>query len=819
MTKRQLLLAFAFTASLAAQTASRDMCAPPPGSVPPSLPAKLLSGQGPIDFPITTKSAEAQKFFNQGVAQMHSFWATVAERSFLQAAALDPEAPMPQWGIAMVAAGDYRPRFQLVRDAPAPTKKAKAAAVPRGSEARAIEAAKKALELSKVPGKATELEKLYIASIVARRTSTTPDEDYIKGLRAIAAAHPNEVEAKTYLALHLMSGFTTPEMQPRPGSMEAIEILRDLLKAAPDHMGVHHYVIHGWEGSTIAKEAWESCRRYPQLVTNIPHALHMPGHIWAQTGKWQEAVESFEAAAANERGYMKANSLYGAGHHGHNVHFLVSSYAFLGQYDKAMENARELLAMQENPREASQVDNFRTAYRQGWFAMMLTLVHAEKWDQILDGTTLPLYDKPRERAWRHWAEGLAHAAKGDVKSAKADAKQMARAMKDLKKAIDQIPPPLAVAQAELDGHIAFAAGKTDRSLATLETAVKQERALRYNEPPSYPRPVAQVLGQFALKAGKPELAEAAFRQALQQYPGFGRASAGLTEVARLTGKSLAAAPALRSEMLVSTDWLAQRLSDPKLVVLHVSRDRKVYDAGHIPGARFLAFSDLVTVRNGVTNELPPAADLLRVLEQAGVSDDSRVVLYGDVSVLPATRAYFTLDYLGHGDHVSLLDGGLQKWSAESRPLSKEEPAAQMGRFTPRPRPEVVVGVEAVKDLSWAASNKTSQIPFLLDVRPAEQYLGTSANESANGHIPGAVNLYWVESQVSSENPALQAEPELRKLFESAGLTPDRPVVTYCGSGVQATQTYFALKYLGYDVSMYDGSFSEWIKTDGTTVEK
>jgi thiosulfate/3-mercaptopyruvate sulfurtransferase len=73
--------------------------------------------------------------------------------------------------------------------------------------------------------------------------------------------------------------------------------------------------------------------------------------------------------------------------------------------------------------------------------------------------------------------------------------------------------------------------------------------------------------------------------------------------------------------------------------------------------------------------------------------------------------------------------------------------------------------------------------------------------------------------VSGENPALQAEPELRKLFESAGVTPDRPVVTYCVSGVQATQTYFTLKYLGYDVSMYDGSFSEWIKTDGATVEK
>jgi hypothetical protein len=91
---------------------------------------------------------------------------------------------------------------------------------------------------------------------------------------------------------------------------------------------------------------------------------------------------------------------------------------------------------------------------------------------------------------------------------------------------------LAVAQAELDGHIAFARGKVDRSLRTLEAAVRQERALRYNEPPSYPRPVAQVLGQFALKAGKRQLAESAFRQALEQYPDFGRARTGLEAVAR-----------------------------------------------------------------------------------------------------------------------------------------------------------------------------------------------------------------------------------------------------------------------------------------------
>ena len=98
-----------------AQTKTGDLCPPPPGSVPPSLPAKLMSGQGSehIRFPITTSNPKAQEFFTQGVAQMHSFWATEAERSFLQAAALDPAAPMPHWGIAMVAHGEFRPRFQL----------------------------------------------------------------------------------------------------------------------------------------------------------------------------------------------------------------------------------------------------------------------------------------------------------------------------------------------------------------------------------------------------------------------------------------------------------------------------------------------------------------------------------------------------------------------------------------------------------------------------------------------------------------------------------------------------------------------------------
>ena len=165
---------------------------------------------------------------------MHSFWATEAERSFLQAAALDPEAPMPHWGIAMVAHGEFRPRFQLEGDGPSKRRKSY-----EGAAKRAFEAARKARELSAVPGKATPLEKLYIEAVAARLdlASKDPNAGYIQGLRAILAQYPGEVEAKSYLALHLMRGFETPTKTPRAGSLEAVALLRELVKEAPDHPG------------------------------------------------------------------------------------------------------------------------------------------------------------------------------------------------------------------------------------------------------------------------------------------------------------------------------------------------------------------------------------------------------------------------------------------------------------------------------------------------------------------------------------------------------------------------------------------------------
>src|SRR4030095_6036103 len=123
-------------------------------------------------------------------------------------------------------------------------------------------------------------------------------------------------------------------------------------------------------------------------------------------------------AAQNERTWMKQDKLYGSGHHGHNVHYMATAYSFEGRVDDAMEASKELLAIPENPQQKAAADGVTTAYAQGWFAMLRTLVQFEKWDAILDGKSLPEFGRARQDAWRHWAIALAQAAKGNLPAAR-----------------------------------------------------------------------------------------------------------------------------------------------------------------------------------------------------------------------------------------------------------------------------------------------------------------------------------------------------------------------------------------------------------------
>jgi tetratricopeptide (TPR) repeat protein len=521
----------ALPASSAAQRPEADMCAVPPGAQP-LLPAKLLTGMGETNMPVTTKSEEARKFFNQGISQMHSFWFIESERSFLQAAALDPDMAMAYWGISVSAAGDYRPAFQLIRDpydggrnslSPPATdaiqRTANGAAV--NGRVRARESIEKAMGLR---DKVTPRERMYIEAEWARRNpaSKTNDADHIAALRKLVAAYPDDEEAKSILGLALLDGFDSVTKEPRTNTMEGLRLLTQVAEANDGHFGAHHYLIHGWEGSKTPEKAWHACKRYPELVPNIPHALHMPGHIYAQSDKIDEAIAAFSDAAANELSYLKADVLYPNFHHAHNTHFLVHALNLDGRFNDSMDRVRHMLTFKETPRERTGASQ-RTAYRQGYYALVKTLVRFERWDLILDGTTIPVYDKPEQHAWRLWATGLAHAAQGRV----GDARAAHGKMKEQLKNITASKRPLEIAGLELEATVAARGGATKRGWELFRKAGDMEAALIYTEPPSYPRPVVEGWAHTALAMGDSAAAEKAYREALSREPGSGRAYFGL----------------------------------------------------------------------------------------------------------------------------------------------------------------------------------------------------------------------------------------------------------------------------------------------------
>jgi tetratricopeptide (TPR) repeat protein len=549
MTKQALcalvLLAGLAPAGLAQPKPDLDLCVAPPGAQP-LLPARLLEGQGKTDMPVTTASEEARRFFNQGVAQMHSFWTTEAERSFLQAATLDPNMAMAYWGMALAAAGDYRPAFQLLRSpyeggrGNSPKPSPEGVDVPRTSngaaidpETRAQESIAKAMALR---DKVTERERFYIEALSLRRAPGKSAEErdlaYVAALRRLVAAYPRDLEAKSMLGLALLDGYDPVTRSPRTNTLEGLKILEEVVVEDDDHFGAHHYLIHGYEGSTRPDKAWYACKRYPELVPNVPHALHMPGHIYAQSDRIDDAISSFAAAAENELGYLNADILFPNGHHAHNVHFLVHSMNLDGRFRESMERSRHVMSFKETPRERDGV-NQRTAYRQGYFMLIKTLVRFEMWDRVLDGETIPAYDKPEQNVWRLWAEGLARARRGELDRAR-EALAALEKNRALAKAAFE---PLAIAALELEATLEGKAGDGERSRELFAQAAAREKAQLYTEPPAYPRPVAEGEGNLALDLKDFASAERAYREALEAEPGSGRAYFGLAAALEGLGRA------------------------------------------------------------------------------------------------------------------------------------------------------------------------------------------------------------------------------------------------------------------------------------------
>jgi thiosulfate/3-mercaptopyruvate sulfurtransferase len=269
---------------------------------------------------------------------------------------------------------------------------------------------------------------------------------------------------------------------------------------------------------------------------------------------------------------------------------------------------------------------------------------------------------------------------------------------------------------------------------------------------------------------------------------------------------LATAPKQQpAPVFVSTEWLADHLNDPTLVVMHVGNE-STYSSGHIPGAR-LAPADAWSVeRDGLIMQMPDAAVLEEALEALGISDASRIVIYTNAHP-PATaaRLYVTLDHYGLGARTSLLDGGLRAWTAEKRATETTTPTpAASGQLTLRVQPGIVV------DHAYVAARRRDGAATVIDARAIEFWTGERFNRpmaTRPGRVAGAASVPF--SAVVAESGRILDRAALEALFAQAGVAPGMPVVTYCHIGQQASLAYVAARHLGLQAHLYDGSYQDW----------
>jgi len=263
------------------------------------------------------------------------------------------------------------------------------------------------------------------------------------------------------------------------------------------------------------------------------------------------------------------------------------------------------------------------------------------------------------------------------------------------------------------------------------------------------------------------------------------------------------------EVLVSTDWAAQNLNSPNLRFVEVDVDTTAYDQGHIPGA--VGWNWQTQLQDNIRRDLIDKATLEKLLSASGISAGTTILLYGDNNNWFAAYALWQLKLYGHKD-VRLINGGRKKWLEEKRPLTKDAPNVTPTTYRVTQTDD---SIRSFKDsvLAVVEGRKPGQ---LVDVRSVDEFTGKiiappGMTETAQraGHIPNAANIPW--GQACNEDGTFKSFDELKKLYESKGITGKDEVIAYCRIGERSSHTWFVLKYLlGYPhVRNYDGSWTEW----------
>lgn len=489
----------------------------------------LDDGLGGVDHPVTTKNAEAQKYFNQGLAYLYAFNHAEGINSFRHAAELDPEMAMAYWGVSLGLGSNYNVT---------------------ANEAQLVEAHENLQKAISLGSKASEADRDYIATLSKRYAKDPKTDraklaaDYKNAMGELAKKYPDDLDAATLYAESMMNlrpwQLWSLDGKPAEGTLEILAVLEGVLKRNPKHTGANHYYIHSIEASPNPERGLSAADRLLGLAPNAGHLVHMPSHIYLRTGDHDVAVKSNDLAIVADRRYIEksgATGVYPLMYYNHNIHMLAASHAGAGNFAGAIKAAKELEAnVGPNVKAMPMLEMFMPYH-------LVTLVRFHKWNDVMAYRQPAAEMKITNALWR-LARGLALNETGKTSEAETELNSLRAVMRtiptDAGLGNSSAHGVMKVADELLTGEIAFAKGDRKSGLEALRRAATAEDLVNYNEPPDWHLPTREWLGRALLRNGDFADAEGVYRKEIEKNPKNGRALFGLAEALAKQGKATSA---------------------------------------------------------------------------------------------------------------------------------------------------------------------------------------------------------------------------------------------------------------------------------------